>query len=129
MSNPNGLLSQGCQTSFEKKSQTMSKKSQTGQKKPHWVSSSVSPTIPTILTTRRSLPLSASRRTEKCFHRNSALKPKGSLVDEHCILGQCFSTFFASRTTLCNKKILGNTKQSFIITIMMFSSVLALLIY
>jgi len=44
-------------------------------------------------------------------------------------LGQCFSTFFASRTTLCNKKILGNTKQNFIITIMMFSSVLALLIY
>jgi len=44
-------------------------------------------------------------------------------------LGQCFSTFFASRTTLRNKKILGNTKQNFIITIMMFSSVLALLIY
>jgi len=44
-------------------------------------------------------------------------------------LSQCFSTFFASRTTLCNKKILGNTKQNFIITIMMFSSVLALLIY
>jgi len=42
---------------------------------------------------------------------------------------QCFSTFFASRTTLCNKKILGNTKLNFIITIMMFSSVLALLIY
>ena len=45
-----------------------------------------------------------------------------------CGLEQCFSTFFASRTTLCNKKILGNTKQNFIITIMMFSSVLALLI-
>ena len=45
------------------------------------------------------------------------------------LLDQCFSTFFASRTTLCNKKILGNTKQNFIITIMMFSSVLALLIY
>ena len=44
-------------------------------------------------------------------------------------LAQCFSTFFASRTTLCNKKILGNTKQNFIITFMMFSSVLALLIY
>ena len=44
-------------------------------------------------------------------------------------LKQCFSTFFASRTTLCNKKIGGNTKQNFIITIMMFSSVLALLIY
>ena len=44
-------------------------------------------------------------------------------------LDQCFSTFFASRTTLCNKKILGNTKQNFIITIMMFSSVLALLIH
>jgi len=41
-------------------------------------------------------------------------------------LYQFFSTFFASRTTLCNKKILGNTKQNFIITIMMFSSVLAL---
>jgi len=46
-----------------------------------------------------------------------------------CTIHQCFSTFFASRTTLCNKKILGNTKQNFIITIMMFSSVLALLIY
>ena len=45
------------------------------------------------------------------------------------LLDQCFSTFFVSRTTLCNKKILGNTKQNFIITIMMFSSVLALLIY
>jgi len=44
-------------------------------------------------------------------------------------INQCFSTFFASRTTLCNKKILGNIKQNFIITIMMFSSVLALLIY
>ena len=31
-------------------------------------------------------------------------------------LEQCFSTFFASRTTLCNKKILGNTKQNFVIT-------------
>ena len=45
------------------------------------------------------------------------------------VVSQCFSTFFASRTTLCNKKFLGNTKQNFIITIMMFSSVLALLIY
>jgi len=27
---------------------------------------------------------------------------------------QCFSTFFASRTTLCNKKIWGNSKQYFI---------------
>jgi len=44
-------------------------------------------------------------------------------------INQCFSTFFASWTTLCNKKILGNIKQNFIITIMMFSSVLALLIY
>jgi len=31
-------------------------------------------------------------------------------------LEQCFSTLFASQTTLCNKKILGNTKQNFIIT-------------
>jgi len=31
-------------------------------------------------------------------------------------LQQCFSDLFASRTTLCNKKILGNTKQNFIIT-------------
>ena len=50
-------------------------------------------------------------------------------LDKAVCLRQCFSTFFASRTTLCNKKILGNTKQNFIITIMMFSSVLALLIY
>ena len=48
---------------------------------------------------------------------------------QYISLSQCFSTFFASRTTLCNKKILGNTKQNFIITIVMFSSVLALLIY
>jgi len=32
-------------------------------------------------------------------------------VYDVCVLNQCFSTFFASRTTLCNKKILGNTKK------------------
>ena len=62
--------------------------------------------------------------------RKTSFRDIASAVRESAVcLHQCFSTFFASRTTLCNKKILGNTKQNFIITIMMFSSVLALLIY
>jgi len=63
----------------------------------------------------------------KHMHKSCSFHNRGPLF--HSRLHQCFSTFFASRTTLCNKKILGNTKQNFIITIMMLSSVLALLIY
>ena len=60
---------------------------------------------------------------------NDAWQTPLGLWKLHDAIGQCFSTFFASRTTLCNKKIWGNAEQNFIITIMMFSFVLALLIY
>ena len=63
------------------------------------------------------------------FYLYEVRPPMSSSRNYEIRLIQCFSTFFASRTTLCNKKILGNTKQNFIITIMMFSSVLAHLIY
>jgi len=41
------------------------------------VSSSVSPTIPTILTTRRSLPLSASRRTKRMLSQKERVGTEG----------------------------------------------------
>jgi len=42
-----------------------------------WVSSSLSPTIPTILTTRRSLPLSASRRTKRMLSQKERVETEG----------------------------------------------------
>jgi len=42
-----------------------------------WVSSSLSPTIPTILTTRRSLPLSASRRTKRMLSQKERVGTEG----------------------------------------------------
>jgi len=69
-----------------------------------------------------------ARRTGQVSQlQNAAVSQLG--VSSCVLIVQCFSTFFASRTTLCNKKNWGNTKQKFIITIMMFSSVLALLIH
>jgi len=41
------------------------------------VSSSLSPTIPTILTTRRSLPLSASRRTKRMLSQKERVGTDG----------------------------------------------------
>jgi len=72
------------------------------------------------------LKLSMGKKKSTCM---SVVSKSASSRKLDMALEQCFSTFFASRTTLCNKKILGNTNQNFIITIMMFSSVLALLIY
>jgi len=77
-------------------------------------------------------PLLRHYEMPECFYVKSCcseLVQQFNHATEFGNVAQCFSTFFASRTTLCNKKIWGNTKQNFIITIMMFSSVLALLIY
>ena len=57
---------------------------------------SLSPTIPTVLTTRRSPPLSVVRCTKRMLSQKlSALKPKGSIGDEHSIV---------KRKTLSNKE-------------------------
>jgi len=48
-----------------------------------WVSSSVSPTIPTILTTRRSMPLSASKRTKRMLSQKERIERKRS-VRRYC---------------------------------------------
>ena len=48
----------------------------------------------------------------KIVRENYILREKSNVWKRIIWLRQCFSTFFASRTTLCNKKILGNTKQN-----------------
>ena len=48
---------------------------------------SLSPTIPTVLTTRRSTPLGVVRCTKRMLSQKlSALKPKGSMGEEHTIV-------------------------------------------